>query len=426
MMFMIGLFLIIPIAVIFFQSQSPRLKRITGLVDALVVIVSILYVALCLILREGPFAFDLYLANYVFAAIGIVFVFSPFLWIVVLYFCSKIYKNTRIRRNAKIKSDRQYQYNRDDLDKISPNIVMFTSMLDVDIRRSIASTVLKLKLSGFIQEHNGELQHTGKNDAELLMSEKMVLNSIKSLYFDDKQYKRAIEEETWDNNYIRKNKGNRVQKVIKILITLSIPVIMFISAFMLNNYSHENYPIVWFADSSVRYLRILDRRDLQNLIYNENPDPSHFRQRYMASTGRYSINQTLIRADRLEYGIVRYKAMLDITGGLLFVGSFMAVFVSIFLTQKQIRHFNYSYIRTTKGVKLVNEAYALTNFLKDFTDIKNRVDDEVALWEYYLIYAVALGVNVTAGDEIMDKYVNTTWLSRIDYFIQHSNNNNIS
>lgn len=37
--------------------------------------------------------------------------------------------------------------------------------------------------------------------------------------------------------------------------------------------------------------------------------------------------------------------------------------------------------------------------------IKNRTEKELILWEYYLIYAVVLNVNVKIKDEIIEKYV---------------------
>lgn len=70
-----------------------------------------------------------------------------------------------------------------------------------------------------------------------------------------------------------------------------------------------------------------------------------------------------------------------------------------------IKNIAKNYRRTAKGRELVNKAYALKNYLEDFSMIRERKEEELALWEYYLIYAVALGVNEDLDDEVMDKYV---------------------
>ena len=37
--------------------------------------------------------------------------------------------------------------------------------------------------------------------------------------------------------------------------------------------------------------------------------------------------------------------------------------------------------------------------------MKNRTENELVLWEYYLVYAVVLDVNVKIKDKIIEKYV---------------------
>ena len=56
------------------------------------------------------------------------------------------------------------------------------------------------------------------------------------------------------------------------------------------------------------------------------------------------------------------------------------------------------------GVDLVNKAYALRNYLKEYSLIKDRSEKEVELWEYYMIYSVVLDVNEKIPDEIINLY----------------------
>ena len=81
------------------------------------------------------------------------------------------------------------------------------------------------------------------------------------------------------------------------------------------------------------------------------------------------------------------------------------VFVSLFTIIEQIIYFKKDYKRTLKGNELLNKAYALKNYLKDFSIIKKRSKEELILWQYYLVYAVVLDVNIKIPDDIIDKYI---------------------
>lgn len=73
---------------------------------------------------------------------------------------------------------------------------------------------------------------------------------------------------------------------------------------------------------------------------------------------------------------------------------------------EQIIYFKKNYTRTIKGKTLLNKAYALKNYLNKYSLIKERTEEELILWEYYLIYAVVLNVNVKIEDKIIGKYIN--------------------
>ena len=60
----------------------------------------------------------------------------------------------KVRKNAIIKKDEEYIYYRGDLDKVSPSMIMFTSTFEVDMKKSISATILKLKLMDYIKEKN--------------------------------------------------------------------------------------------------------------------------------------------------------------------------------------------------------------------------------------------------------------------------------
>ncbi len=53
----------------------------------------------------------------------------------------------------------------------------------------------------------------------------------------------------------------------------------------------------------------------------------------------------------------------------------------------------------------MNKAYALKNYLKDYSLIREKTEEELVFWEYYLIYAVALDVNEKLVNSVIEKYL---------------------
>jgi len=349
MIIFIGL-LFIPIALIMISRLNRvNTKKLTKIILNIILIIgSILYLIIAVLTfhteaLEGEILDTL---DYFISAI-IMFIFSPFLWIIFFHYCKRLLGSIRIRKNAKIKSNEKFIYYRNDLDKISPSIIMFTSIMDIDIRKSVSATILKLKLTGHIQIKKNKFYCTNKKDNELLESEKLVLKSIKDNTFDRKLYRKLIKEETIYYKYLKKN-NNKFLKLLKMLSTGIIPVVLFILSINFDQYVHDNY---WL----------------------------------FIARGNYDLFYTLI--------------------GIAFIGSALLVPVAVVMIIKQIRFFNKDFIRTSKGNELLTKAYALRSFLKDFSTLKDKGKEEVILREYYLIYAVILDVNVKIQDEIIEKYL---------------------
>ena len=79
--------------------------------------------------------------------------------------------------------------------------------------------------------------------------------------------------------------------------------------------------------------------------------------------------------------------------------------VFIYLIIEELVYIRRKYKRTRKGIDIINKSYALRNFLKDFSDIKTKKEEDLILWEYYLVYSVALGVNEKINDKLIEKYL---------------------
>ena len=404
--------LLIPIVLIIMKISNliTTKKKIKILLNTLLILIPIIYIVLCLIIRAEPFDFEdhysveymFYRGEYILYA-GLIFLFTPFIWIIVVYFAKMILNSIRVRKNAIIKRNEEYVYYRGDLNKVSPSIIMFTSTFNVDIKKSISATILKLKLTGYITENCNSYIYTNKDISNLLESERMVLNLIINNYFDKNNYEEVVKQETLDNKYIVKNRGGIPFRILKIIIAICIPIMVFAFSAWLSEYIFENYR-VYPEDDGHTYI-ILNNEDEIKQLYYEVKDINDYYHRTMLDGTYISYNYSEIRADKFEYSVVRKAFFLNlITAGII---SFFGVWIliSLYIVIDQIKYIHKNYRRTIKGKKLLNKAYALKNYLKDYSLIKDRTEEELILWEYYLVYAVVLGVNAKIEDEIIEKYL---------------------
>ena len=410
MTLLIGLFLI-PFILLIIQKSNEvtATKKRKIILNISLILISILYIIICWIVKAEPFNFEehysveymIFNGEYLLYS-GIIVMFTPFIWIIFVHFIKMIFKAIRVRKNAIIKREDDYIYYRGNLDKISPSIIMFTSMFDLDMKKSIASTILKLKLTGYIEEKNNSLIYTNKDEGKLLDSEKMVLDYIRQNRFDKNLYKQTIEKETLKNKYIAKNHGGIFGRIVKIIIAVCIPFVIFNISVQLDDYIFEYYH-VWPEKDGHSYIRVKSAKDIADL-HKEVKDENDYYHREMAD-GSISYSYDEIRADRLQYGVVRKAFSLVILT--TFIIGFFSIFVliSLYVVISQIVNINKNYTRTIKGKRLLNKAYALKNYLKDYSLIKQRTEKELVLWEYYLVYAVALDVNEDIEDKLIQKYI---------------------
>lgn len=407
----IGIFLIpVVFAIMKISNLITTKKKIRIILNILLILIPIIYIVLCLIIRAEPFDFEnhysveymIYRGEYILYA-GLIFLFTPFIWIIVVHFAKMIFNSIRVRKNAIIKRDEEYIYYRGDLDKVSPSIIMFTSTFDVDMKKSISATILKLKLTGYIKENIDSYIYTNKDESNLLESEKMVLNLIRNNYFDKGKYKEVIKQETLNNKYIVKNCGGIPFRILKIIVAICVPIMIFTFSVWLDQYAFENYH-VYPEDDGHTYIILNNEDEIEQLYYKEVKDINDYYHRTMAD-GSLDYNYSEIRADKFEYGVVRKAFCLNLINAS--IASFFAVFVliALYIVINQIIYIHKNYRRTIKGKTLLNKAYALKNYLKDYSLIKDRTEEELVLWEYYLVYAVVLGVNVKIEDKIIEKYV---------------------
>lgn len=123
---------------------------------------------------------------------------------------------------------------------------------------------------------------------------------------------------------------------------------------------------------------------------------------------------------------------------LCIIAFFLFAFVSIFISNKYLfaieefivlfglANFIFaspSYILNEKGADVRDSYKDLKRFLNDFSVIKEKTSEMVALWNYYLSYSIALGIEGLAYAEIESFFGNSIYNfnSRIEDYKQTRN-----
>ena len=173
MMLVIGLIIIVPIIFIVIRLNEIKIKNLERIVlNSCMILISLLYIFLCFFVNKEPFQFKIYEPADYITYTAVIYTFTPFLWIITIYYVRKLFKKLRIQKNSIIKKDDNFIYYRDTLNEVSPGIIMFTSAFDIDYKKCISATILKLKLLGFLEKETDLFIYTEKADIGLLESEK--------------------------------------------------------------------------------------------------------------------------------------------------------------------------------------------------------------------------------------------------------------
>ncbi len=410
MFIIIGLCLIPVVIAIMYKAQSvDTKKKLRIALNTSLPVIAIIFLIACFLIKAEPTSFEInYSIMYMFFSgdylihAGFIFVFSPFMWIIVIYFARILFLKFRIRKNAHIGKNESYLYYREELNRVSPAILLFVSTLEIDLQKCVSTTILKLKQTGFIKEINDSFICKNKDTSELFQSEVMILELIRSGSFNASDYKNKISEEALQLKYLKKNRGGIILRLIKIIIAASIPVLLFAFSLFMDDYVHKNYHVYPEKDGYT-YFYLDKDHDIEKLR-REVKDESVYYHRSTVYGEDYNYRE--IRADQYQFSVVRKAYVLKAISLTSVLAVLISVFICLYRIFEQIIYMNKNYKRTAKGKDLLNKAYALKNYLKDYSLIKNKSEKDLVLWEYYLIYAVALGVNENIKYEVIEKYLN--------------------
>ena len=280
------------------------------------------------------------IAVIIVATLLAILLFNPFSIILLLYFIIKVCKGiSKLKRRAHPKFN--IEYFRDDLSEVSPVIASLLVDLQINEDIDIPAHVLKLMLDGYIEEFEEKYIVTNKERTNLLSSDCALLDFVSS---------------DFRNIFLLKEYRNKVYEDALNL-----------------GYLKEN-------KNSKKLLKMFFYPLLIGIL-------STFVFFYSGSLIEYNIALGII--------VILICAIIDLIITIwLPVGIIMYLFMS---SNKD------TYIRTKSGNVLLEQIMGLKNFLNDFSNLKDSTYEEKILREYYLVYAIVLGINKDIDDEILNK-----------------------
>ena len=95
----------------------------------------------------------------------------------------------------------------------------------------------------------------------------------------------------------------------------------------------------------------------------------------------------------------RYSFVIGI---ILIIAIFMSLIHLLYIKKLQENRKKDPYFRTSKGEEINEKLEGLKEYLKDYSDIKNKTAEEITLWDDYLIYSIIFKQNNIA----IQKYLN--------------------
>ena len=103
---------------------------------------------------------------------------------------------------------------------------------------------------------------------------------------------------------------------------------------------------------------------------------------------------------------VTFFSVLDSMAAIIFIiaFSFLLVYVlpilRIITMIRLVRRAKNNIVRTEKGEKINENIEGLKNYIRDFSTLDDENKDAVVLWDEYLVYSVAFGINTKIINEM--------------------------
>ncbi len=176
-------------------------------------------------------------------------------------------------------------------------------------------------------------------------------------------------------------------------------------------FDYEKYLINWFFDSERK-----SSIDIHKLLINVNTNPC---EKFSIFQGLLLLSFPFDRYYRKKYNMNK----LEIISVILIFVSFFIFPISMFVNSylyflwEFIFLFGFSniifkdsvYSINQKGVEVRENFLSLKKFLIEFSKINEKTSEMISLWDFYLSYSIALGIEGIASEEISNFFGNNIY-----------------
>lgn len=290
----------------------------------------------------------------------------PFLAVKFLFHSAK----KQVMKNNSFITVTDFDYYRDKLDGLSPGAISLISDLKIEPRKDLAAYILKYKDMGILTEVDGKYQVQYRNESSLKESDRYLLEKLEQgkqgLEFDQ-EWIRLVEKEAIEDGYVAKKglaKNASPSCCLSALIPFVLLVIIVVMTFSI-------------YDRMGPFVEILEQAP-EDMLLGEQLE-------YLSGYPEYYP----IMAEMIIYILIMF---------LLFASPLVAI-ASAIGRASNIKKFK----RTAFGNEMAECIYGMKNFIHDYSNLSEADQEQVVLWDDYLIYAVVLEENQRIIQDIMKR-----------------------
>lgn len=292
----------------------------------------------------------------------------PFFLLKLLLHCAR----KQMIRNNTFQTMEDFEYYRDKLEGLSPGAISLISDLKLEPKKDIAASILKYKELGILREIDGNfvadhLEETSLRNSDRYLIKKLLDHSFSVEY--DKEWRRLIEQEAMEDGYITR-RGVQREAAKGCGTGCLIQIILLVAAIALLIH-------IAIVGTMEEFVTVLDHA----------PDG-------------------MLLGEQLKY-LSQYPQYFSLIGEMiaaliLFLLTFispLALIAGMIGTVMNLKMFK----RTALGNQMAECIYGMKNFIHDYSNLSEAMQEQIVLWDDYLIYAVVLEENQQIVDEIMNR-----------------------
>lgn len=265
----------------------------------------------------------------------------------------KTIKSVRKESLSKIDFSKDKDYYRDILKNYSPAELSYVDDFEINIKREVVATLLKLELKKKIEIKENEILILDSNLIDLKKSEKYILSQVnngKVNLVNGQYFKNLIREEATEDELVERNTPISIFRGLlrrhnkKIIYSIVISIICMIASGIME---HGD-----FVENNETFLIIF---------------------------------------------IIIFAISMFYLAGTLFA-SFIGGFVYLILKSNSDH-------RTQKGEELNKKIEGLKQYIKDYSMLDQSEREALEIWEDYLIYSIIFDINATGIAEKLSKLI---------------------